>query len=217
MSRREHQLRILAVCLVVLAGYVDALGYLSLGGFFVSFMSGNSTRMGIGISTSHPAAVLAGLVIGAFVVGGVIGSLVARGAGQEEGRAVLTAAAIILAVAAVSAMAGEPRIAAIAMAVAMGTENAVFEHDGHIAVGVTYMTGALVKLGDRIGAALRGTDRWGWVWYLTLWAGLVLGAATGGAVFTRWRLNGLWAAAIVTALLAAIWPRGNSGRILDAS
>jgi uncharacterized membrane protein YoaK (UPF0700 family) len=35
----------LACALSALAGYVDGIGYLHLGGLFVSFMSGNSTRM----------------------------------------------------------------------------------------------------------------------------------------------------------------------------
>lgn len=46
----DYDLRVvaLAVCLSALAGYVVALGYLQLHGFFVSFMSGNSTRLGVG-------------------------------------------------------------------------------------------------------------------------------------------------------------------------
>ena len=35
---------LLACALSALAGYVDSIGYLHLGGLFVSFMSGNSTR-----------------------------------------------------------------------------------------------------------------------------------------------------------------------------
>ena len=40
----------LACALSALAGYVDGIGFLHLGGLFVSFMSGNSTRMGVSLA-----------------------------------------------------------------------------------------------------------------------------------------------------------------------
>jgi uncharacterized membrane protein YoaK (UPF0700 family) len=40
----------LACALSALAGYVDAIGFLHLGGLFVAFMSGNSTRMGVSLA-----------------------------------------------------------------------------------------------------------------------------------------------------------------------
>jgi len=39
----------LAIGLALLAGFIDALGYFSLGGVFVSFMSGNSTRFAVDV------------------------------------------------------------------------------------------------------------------------------------------------------------------------
>jgi uncharacterized membrane protein YoaK (UPF0700 family) len=40
----------LACALSAVAGYVDGIGFLQLGGLFVSFMSGNSTRMGVSLA-----------------------------------------------------------------------------------------------------------------------------------------------------------------------
>ena len=40
-------IRTMTIVLSALAGFVDALGYLALGGFYVAFMSGNSTILGI--------------------------------------------------------------------------------------------------------------------------------------------------------------------------
>ena len=46
----------LACALSALAGYVDAIGFLHLGGLFVSFMSGNSTRMGVSLAEGNGRA-----------------------------------------------------------------------------------------------------------------------------------------------------------------
>jgi uncharacterized membrane protein YoaK (UPF0700 family) len=43
----------LACALSALAGYVDGIGFPHLGGLFVSFMSGNSTRMGVSLAEGH--------------------------------------------------------------------------------------------------------------------------------------------------------------------
>nr|GLK21598.1 hypothetical protein GCM10017606_24250 [Microbacterium terregens] len=67
----------LAFCLAGLAGYVDGLGFLAAGGMFVSFMSGNSTRLAIGAAEGSVTALLALGLIGAFLTGVVAATLVA--------------------------------------------------------------------------------------------------------------------------------------------
>jgi len=71
---------VLAACLAGLAGYVDGLGFIKLGGFFVSFMSGNSTRLAVGIASNTAAATLAGGLVAAFVLGVILATFVATSA-----------------------------------------------------------------------------------------------------------------------------------------
>jgi hypothetical protein len=52
----------LAVGLSCLAGYVDASGFLGTGGLFVSFMSGNSTKLSIAAAEGRWRAM--GLILG---------------------------------------------------------------------------------------------------------------------------------------------------------
>ena len=89
------------------------------------------------------------------------------------------------------------------MALAMGAENAVFERDGEVTIGLTYMTGALVKFGQRATSAMLGGDAWAWIPYLTLWISLVFGAVAGAFVFPWMGLDALWIAAAIAVLLAA--------------
>ena len=58
--RRAH---ILDFALAMLAGFVDVLGFLKLGGLLVSFMSGNSTRLAVGLATQSGVAATAGMLL----------------------------------------------------------------------------------------------------------------------------------------------------------
>ncbi|WP_139111528.1 DUF1275 family protein, partial [Sphingobium sp. Ndbn-10] len=79
----------LAIGLAAQAGFIDALGFLKLGGLFVSFMSGNSTRLGVGLAKGAAVAGMAAGLVGAFVGGVLAGALVARRAGRWRKQAVL--------------------------------------------------------------------------------------------------------------------------------
>ena len=206
MTRYDKRTRALAVCLSALAGYVDAVGFIELGGFFVSFMSGNSTRLGVGLSAAAPHAAIAGTLVAMFVLGVVAGSLAGHFAGSHRRPAVLVLVATLLALAAFASQMDLVPVAVAGMALAMGAENAVFERDGEVTVGLTYMTGTLVRFGQRLTGALLGGERFAWAPHLLLWLGLVLGAVVGSLAYTRLGLGCLWAAAASATLAAtAAW------------
>ena len=91
-----------------------------------------------------------------------------------------------------------------AMVLAMGLENAVFQAEGGAGLGLTYITGALVKVGQLAAAALTGGRRWAWLPNLLLWAALVAGAVAGACAYRWINLSAIWFAAGVALSLAIL-------------
>lgn len=195
----------LAVTLSGVAGYVDAIGFLKLGGFFVSFMSGNSTRLGVALATAHWVAALTVVgLVAAFLAGVVLGALTARALGEGRRSPVLFLEAALLAAGAVMLALGHDRAGVTAVAMAMGAENAVFQRNGDVVVGLTYMTGALVKAGQRIAGALVGGEPRDWWRYALLWTGLAAGGALGALSYVQIGAAALWLAVAIV-LAGALW------------
>jgi uncharacterized membrane protein YoaK (UPF0700 family) len=193
----------LACALSALAGYVDGIGFLHLGGLFVSFMSGNSTRMGVSLAGGHwrNAADALGL-IAVFVIGAAAGSLIVGRARRQPW--VLLAEAGLLAAAALWYAFGLSNVTIPLIVLAMGLENAVFQIDGGAGLGLTYVTGALVKAGQHIAAAMTGGDRWGWAPSLLLWAALVAGSMFGALAYAWINLAAIWFASAAALALSGI-------------
>lgn len=200
MVRLDRPSQVLAVCFAAVAGFVDAVGFLITGGFFVSFMTGNTTRLAIGLSEiSHDALVAGGLLL-AFVCGVVAGASVGRLAGRYKRPAIMVWVlfGLLAALGAYLEFGLEWSVAPLALA--MGAQNTVFADDGEVMVGTTYMTGNLVKMGKRITVAIWGGDRWGWAPFFLLWAGLACGAVLGALSYQNF---GVWALAVAaTAMLS---------------
>jgi uncharacterized membrane protein YoaK (UPF0700 family) len=203
MTRYDRDVQALAVALAALAGYLDAVGFLMSGGFFVSFMTGNSTRFGVGLAgVTQPAAIAGGLIV-AFVAGVCAGSLLGHKAGRHRSMAILLLVTLLLAGAAGLHGQGLSAVAIALLAFAMGAMNAIFERDGDVRLGLTYMTGSLVRVGHGLAGLLLGRKRRDWIGYLCLWAGLVTGAVIGAIIHVHTGGLALWIACALAILAAA--------------
>jgi uncharacterized membrane protein YoaK (UPF0700 family) len=196
----------LACGLSAIAGYVDGIGFIHLGGLFVSFMSGNSTRLGVSAAEGDwPKALHTLLLLGLFVLGAAIGTLMVQGTSRYRQSMLLLLEAMLLAAAAACYPLGLTDYAIAGLVVAMGLENAVFQAGGGAGLGLTYVTGALVKVGQTLAQALDGGPRWAWLPNLLLWLSLVLGSLSGAYAYHRINLDAIWIAAIAALFMCAIF------------
>ena len=204
MVRFDPRAQAFAISLSAVAGYVDAIGFLKLGGFFVSFMSGNSTRLAVGVVNGTPSATEAAGLIAGFVLGVMLGTGIGHIRPILRSRYVLLCVTVLLGVAPVLDIYGFAVAALFAMTLAMGAENTILAQDGEVRFGVTYMTGTLVKLGQGLMMSMLQRRSSPWWPYLALWLGLIGGAVMGATAYAHFGLQGLWLAAVVTAVLSII-------------
>ena len=202
MQTLDPHRRRLALALAALAGFVDAAGYLSADRYFVSFMSGNTTRLGVELARQPSAALVPALLALAFVAGVVGGAvLVARREGHHK-PALLLAVAGLLALGGLLGSHGATYPSLLILAAAMGALNNSFSRAGQVAVGLTYMTGALVRMGQGIAARLAGKAAAGWSDWLALWFALACGATVGAFAQFQFGHGAFWIAAACAVLLA---------------
>ena len=192
----------LACVLSSAAGFVDAVGFIHLGGYFVSFMSGNSTRGGTALAEGNwMGFALAFGLVAAFLAGVISASILRRLVPSRKRMAVMLYVTLALASAVVLFDLGVGSwLAPAIMAVAMGAENVIFERDGEVSIGLTYMTGTLVKMGQHIANALTGGEKRLWRRYMLLWLSLTTGSIIGGLAYLALNLNALWLAVAVLVL-----------------
>lgn len=208
MYQFDRAERLLAYAIAGVAGFVDASGFLAADRFFVSFMSGNTTRLGVELAQGATPALVAGLLLGGFVLGVAAGALVAERWVTRRKTAVLALSSALLVVAAGGHAMGSAAAFLGGAVLAMGAINNVFRKDGGVALGVTYMTGALVRMGEGLAGWLSGSGRArkGAIPSMILWASLACGGLLGALAFLGWPqgapwLACLWAFALMLAAL----------------
>ncbi len=207
MQQIDLPRRRLAIAAAGLAGFVDATGFLAADRYFVSFMSGNTTRLGVDLVTNPArAAIPAGLIAG-FLLGVIGGALLAARAGTRRKPWVLGAVSALLALAAAAHWASGTALSLALLVLAMGALNNTFQRGGEVSLGLTYMTGALVRLGQGIATRLTGGGGEGWLGWALLWLGLACGAVSGAWVWLNWPELALWLAACWAALLSLLATR----------
>ena len=207
---RSLQLGI-GLLLTGLAGYVDALGFVRLGGLYTSFMSGNTTQFAVfGAAGELHRLVLPATLILAFLIGAVLGSGLAILVPARWTTPVVLAYESLLILGGLGLGLESPKLglAAFFVAVAMGSQNAVLAQVKGFRAGTTFVTGALFSLGQKIAQALTRTgDPLGWIGDGLVWLSLLAGAYLGAQAYGLFALYALIAPAALSgglALLTAI-------------
>ncbi|ORC57974.1 DUF1275 family protein [Pseudomonas floridensis] len=192
----------LAASLSVLAGMTDAIGFMATGDF-VSFMSGNTTRLAVALSEAD-GGVIARLTLAilVFIAGNALGIVIAR-LGNRRALPLLLSIATLLCAAAAWPM--ENNLLALVWAIlAMGMLNAAVEQVNGQAVGLTYVTGALSRFGRGLGRWLLGERGTAWRGQLIPWTGMFIGAIIGALIERRLGLNALLVSGALCALLGLV-------------
>ncbi|RON24868.1 hypothetical protein BK660_04145 [Pseudomonas brassicacearum] len=192
----------LVAMLSVLAGMTDAIGFMASGDF-VSFMSGNTTRLAVAISVGDLG--LTGrllLLVATFIVGNALGIIVSRLGGRRALPLMLTISALLCAAAIWPYDDQLPAL--LAAIIAMGMLNAAVEEVNGLPVGLTYVTGALSRFGRGLGRWMLGERRNGWRVQLIPWTGMFAGAVLGAVLEHHLGLQALFASGLLAGVLGVV-------------
>lgn len=200
-ARLRGRVGLLFVALLsVIAGMTDAIGFMVTGDF-VSFMSGNTTRLAVSIDQSNAALALhIGMLIAAFVGGNALGVIAARFS-RRRSWPLLLAIGVLLCVSGASGGGAAPFLLAV---ISMGMINAVVEEVNGLPIGLTYVTGALSRFGRGLGRWCLGERRNGWRVQLIPWAGMLTGAIIGGLLAQSFGMKAMIVSGLFTLSLATM-------------
>lgn len=180
---------------------LDAIGFFQLNGLFVSFMSGNSTHLGMTLAEGDwsSAGVILGLVA-SFVLGAMSGALLFDAVSPGRRMRTILGGEFLLVLLALALVAGGRAGFGLGLvSFAMGWQNLVHRAVAGADIGRSFITGALFGLGHSIARALRGTGpiaaalAFGAAWFA-----FIAGATGGGLLVLH---LGLTLSLIVAALV----------------
>lgn len=199
-----------AIAVAALVGAIDAVAFLSLGGFFVSAMAANSLRLSAGVGANLDDAWLAVSLIIAFI-GGVMGAGVINRL-TDAPRAPARILSVVAVLTLTCALIAKPYQAnqLLLLAAAMGAVTMVRGGGGMLARH-GHVTGLLAQIGQALEKLAFGDgDARQIALLVMIWLGFVGGALIGAGLYWRIGLDTLWVLGGVSAGLAALlwWRAG---------
>ena len=196
-----------AGAVTAMAGFVDGVGFIHFGGYFLSFMSGNSTRASAALLDGDPGDwVMAMGLVASFVAGVAAVTMAASRVSTYRRPLALFSSALLLSIAALLGTLEElgagrlGMLGASLLAAAMGAVNVSYTRGGEVSLGLTYMTGTLVKFGQHLGNSVislfsgprSAESLLSWAPYATLWLMITTGSLAGVFCYLQFGLHCLW-------------------------
>ncbi len=198
-----------AFSLALLAGFVNAIGFLGFRHEAVSHLSGSATQLGVSLIELDGSTIHLLLVLLSFVIGASISGFLIEGTALKMGRhysSALTLEAILLLMAMIALNRGSPLGHHLASA-ACGLQNALVTTYSGATIRTTHVTGIVTDLGLMIGARLRGRsfDRRKALLFLLIVSGFISGGLFGAVGYRHWQFHALAAPALLALALAGAY------------
>ncbi|MEU5840467.1 YoaK family protein [Rhodococcus sp. NPDC047139] len=196
---------LLGAWLLVMAGFVDAIAFVVLQGSFVAFMSGNTTILASSTATGHwSLAGLSALLICLFFAGCLTGAAIVRWLRSAAHRVLMASIALATLAGAIVANTASAWSGVLMLAVVGGLTNSALATNTDVHVGLTYVTGTLVKAAHQLVADIRTAHPWSWLATIGYWFIFAVGATLGGLAFHRLGTAALWIAVGLAAVACAL-------------
>ncbi|MCY0386484.1 YoaK family protein [Robbsia sp. Bb-Pol-6] len=147
------------IALAAIAGYVEVIGFLDIGGVYPGIMTGNTVELGLTFARGQwPRFLLIGLAVALFFIGGIVASLLKRHL-RRPGVELVVAAAVLVAASVVRlrAGAGVPLELPL-LGLAMAMQGETVSTFGGVSIQTIVVTNNMVKFSD----ALVGRYLSGW-------------------------------------------------------
>jgi uncharacterized membrane protein YoaK (UPF0700 family) len=140
-----------AAILCLVAGFVDAYGYLALGNVFTANMTGNTVLLGISAAQlDWERTVTYAVTLVAFFAGALLASLVIRAVGKRP--LILVAVAVLLLLAPLEQP--DARRELLILTFAMGLQGAALSRFGAVSLNTVVVTGTMLRFAEELAARL---------------------------------------------------------------
>ncbi len=150
---QEKSLFVLAAFLTWIAGFVDAVGYISLRHIYTANMSGNSVAIGIEWDSQNwPGMARRVWPVATYVIGLIFCRIMIEFGARERIRSIASIAFLFeIAFLAPALLAHSPAeaIAVGLLAIAMGIQNAALTHFSSLTLHTGFVTGTLLKFAEQ--------------------------------------------------------------------
>ncbi|MGL5041616.1 MAG: YoaK family protein [Culicoidibacterales bacterium] len=182
---------IIAFTFSFISGYVDVLGFLVLGGLFLSFMSGNSAKLGWSLATANFGSALEYFtVILAFIFGAFLGDLLISIVKKDALYVVLYTELFLFSLAVLVSHGYTSWGYIIPLTTAMGLQNTAQISINKTIIGKSFVTGMLYHLGVAFSKLVQGKPKWVEPLLIGIsWGCFVLGSLIGALMTTNYSFN----------------------------
>lgn len=201
MGRAERALVQLAAMLAVLAGFINAVGFLAFGDVFLASPEANATVLGATLPGSVAIAQFAAGMVISFVGGVVLVTLVTHRSGRYRRTTVLFSTAVALTGAYLVFRLNVAIIPAVLLAMAMGAAHCLFEKDDSDLQEALSPSAQIVRFGEALAGGRHGVNHRQLGLHASFWLAFLVGGIAGAGTWIALDALSLVLAASVAGLL----------------